>query len=743
MQNKFLTFVNRFWRELRTGNVSGWLTQYSDLLVALGVMGLIGIIIIPIPTFLISMLVILNLTISILVLMVSLYISSPVQLTSYPTILLLTTLFRLCLSIAITRSILSEGHAGDVIGALGSVTAVGGIITGAVVFLIIIVVQFIVVAKGAERVAEVGARFTLDAMPGKQMSIDADMRSGLITQDQARRMRSALSKESQLYGAMDGAMKFVKGDSIATIIIALINIVAGLATGVLSHGMTLTDAGHKYTILTIGDGLSAIISSMLITISAGIVVTRVTADDEETNVGSDIGQQVLSNPKPLFITTGLLVLLSLMPGMPRVHFLIFAVILAGISYSLHVTRRRLAEAAALRSGVDPTQGTSDELIPTFSVPLAVVVSPQLSHLVDPNTTSGARFRAELPRLRSAIYYDLGVMMPMTFVSGDAPLKENHYFIAIKEVPVVHGSLRPDSVFVNDSLENIKIFGLDGEDVLNPADLKPGAWIPRAQRAAAELAGLKVWEPAEVITLHLSRVMKRYAHEFVGIQEAQGYLDFAARGVPKLVEEVVPKTVTIHQFTDVLQRLVQEGISIRDVKSILDALSEWGRIEKDTVTLNEYVRASMKRYISFRHTGGQDTLFVYLLDPEIEDVIRGAIRRTSTGSFLSLDPSIAHDILGALRREIAGLPPTAQNPVIITDMELRRFVRKMVELEFPTLAVLSYQELAPELNVQPVGRISMRPLEVGYGGNGADEATTPVPATAMTRSTTPTTLAEQY
>jgi type III secretion protein V len=223
-----------------------------------------------------------------------------------------------------------------------------------------------------------------------------------------------------------------------------------------------------------------------------------------------------------------------------------------------------------------------------------------------------------------------------------------------------------------------------------------------------MAGLKVWEPAEVITLHLSMVMRKYAHDFIGIQESQALLDFAARGAPKLVEEVVPKVVTIHQMTDVLQRLVQEGISIRDVKSVLDALSEWGRIEKDPVMLTEYVRSSMKRYISFRYTGGRDTLFVYLLDPEIEDVIRGAIRRTSTGSFLSLDPHISHDILDAIRREIANLPASAQKPVIITDMELRRFVRRMVELEFPALSVLSYQELAPELNVQPVGRITMRP-----------------------------------
>src|SRR5919112_64190 len=598
---RVLALLRPAWVELKKGNVSALLSRYGDLLLPVGVMLVIGTLFVPLPPALISLLIVVNLAVSVIVLATSLYITTPTQLTSYPTILLLTTVFRLTLSVSATRAILTLGTAGGVIEALGQITAQGSIIVGAVMFVTILVVQFIVVAKGSERVAEVAARFTLDAMPGKQMSIDADMRSGLITQEQARRARTALQKESQLYGAMDGAMKFVKGDAIATIVIAMVNIAGGLATGVLVRGMTFAQAGHKYTIMTIGDGLAAIISSMLITVSAGIVVTRVSTDEETSHVG-----------------------------------------------------------------------------------------------------------AELPKLRSALYYDLGVLLPSCYVSGDAPLEPFKYFIAIKEVPVVYGSIRPDCVYVNDSADNIRVFGLEGEDVRNPADLKPGAWIPAAQRPIAEMAGLKVWEPAEVITLHLSMVMRKYAHDFIGIQESQALLDFAARGAPKLVEEVVPKVVTIHQFTDVLQRLAQEGISIRDVKSILDALSEWGRIEKDPVMLTEYVRSSMKRYISFRYTGGRDTLFVYLLDPEIEDVIRGAIRRTSTGSFLSLDPAIAHDILDAMRREIAELPPGAQKPVVITDMELRRFVRKMVELEFPTLTVLSYQELAPELNVQPVGRITMRP-----------------------------------
>lgn len=687
------------------------LSQNITILLPIVVMLIIATLFLPLPPILITLLVISNLALSFIVLMKSLSISSPAQLTSYPTLLLVTTIFRLCLSVSIMRSILEKGDAGDFIQVVGKITAGGNIVIGVVMFIMILVVQFIVVAKGSERVAEVAARFTLDALPGKQMSIDADMRSGLITQEQARRLRSSLQKESQLYGAMDGALKFVKGDSIATIILWFVNIVGGLAVGVIYKNLTFAQAAQKYTILSIGDGLVTVISSVVVAISAGFVVTRVATEDDQSNIATDISQQLFSDPKPLFVAMSFLYVFAafaiVIPNMPYVELLLIGTAIGGYGFLLH---RRQSEAARadeeLRAKAGSASGGED-VQPTFAVPLAIVVSKQLTHLIDPKTETGARFRAELPKLRSAVYYDLGVLLPSVYVSGDAPLKANQYFIAIKEVPVVYGTLRPDCLFVNDSAENIKVFGLDGEEVRNPADLKPGAWIPATQRAIAELAGLKVWEPAEVITLHLSRVMQRHAHEFIGIQEAQAYLDFAARGVPKLVEEVVPKTIGIHQFTEVLQRLVQEGISMRDIKTILDALSEWGRIEKDPVMLTEYIRASLKRYLAFRYTGGKDVLFAYLLDAEIEDVIRGAIRRTSTGSFLSLDPSLAHDILSAFRQELANLSPSAQKPVAITDMELRRFVRKMVELEFPQLAVLSYQELTPELNVQPVARITMR------------------------------------
>jgi type III secretion protein V len=683
-------------------------SQYRDVLFPVVALMAMGTFFVPLQPAIIDLLVILNLVLTLIVVTKSLTISSPIQLTSYPTILLITPVFRLCLSVSISRSILESGKAGAVIETIGRFSAGGNLVVAFVIFAMILFVQFIVVTKGAERVAEVAARFTLDALPGKQMSIDADLRAGLVNQDQARRQRASLQRESQLYGAMDGAMKFVKGDAIATIALAFFNVVGGLIIGVIYKDMTFSMSARKYTILSIGDGLAATISSMMIAISAGFVITRVASEEDKSSISSDIVQQFLDDPKPLWITALAIAALCFIPGTPVLLLLGVSISLGAVAYGLYRKRQRLSREEAeqlAKAGGGPGQ---DEITPTFAVPLAVVVSQQLTSLVDPHSPSGARFRAELPKLRSAIYYDVGVILPTVFVSGDAPLKTNQYFIAIKEVPVAYGTIKPDCVLVNDSAESIRVFGLLGEDARNPADQSPAAWISASQRAIAEMAGLKVWEPIDVITLHVSHVMKRYAHEFVGIQEAQAYLDFATRGAPKLVEEVVPKTITIHQLTEVLQRLTQEGISIRDIKSILDALSEWGRIEKDPVMLTEYVRSSLKRFISFRHAVGRDTLFVYLLDPEIEDIISSAIRRTSTGAFLSLDPALAHDILDALRREMSNRAPTAQKPVVVTDMELRRFVRKMFELEFSDVAVLSYQELAPNLNVQPIARISMRP-----------------------------------
>jgi type III secretion protein V len=351
----------------------------------------------------------------------------------------------------------------------------------------------------------------------------------------------------------------------------------------------------------------------------------------------------------------------------------------------------------------------EELTPTLAVPLAIVLSENFSDMADAEGEAGKAFRASLKQLRSTIYYDLGVLVPPCFVSSSPTIEENGYFIAVSEVPVSYGKMSPDKLYVNESPENIKAFGLEGEPVEKLRDLMPGAFIAAKDKELAVRAGLSPMSYEDFVIHHLSKIITKYAHTFMGIEETSGYLDFVASGMPRLVEEVTPQIVSIHVITEVLRRLVQENISIRDLRTIMNALAQWGLVDKDPAMLTEYVRTSLARYIAFRYTRGRDTLFVYLLDVEIEDVIRTSIRRTQTGSFLSLDPAIAHEVLDAIRREIGTTPPhAAQQPVLITDMELRRFVRKMTELEFPQLAVISYQELPPELNVQPLARISLRP-----------------------------------
>ena len=716
--------VTQFDAQWRHNAVRFFLNNYNGWVVPFGILVAIVMFFIPLPTFLLSILIIVNLALSISILGTSLFISSPMQLTSYPTILLLTTVFRLSLSVSATRSILMTGSAGVVIESLGHVTAQGSVIVGFVMFTMILVVQFMVVGKGSERVSEVSARFTLDAMPGKQMAIDADLRAGLIPQEQARKARQTLQKESQLHGAMDGAMKFVKGDSIATVIIALVNLVAGMIVGVGMQGLPFSVALNKYTIMTFGDGLAAIISSMLITLSAGLVVTRISSDESESDVGRDIVDQLFSNPKPWYLTTGLLAVLGLIPGMPNILLLLGAIGTGGLAYGLTRKQRGLpvlrtnsnAKNGEPQSQQQQQSETGDKaaeqkLEPTFAVPLALVLSADLTNLAHAESPIGKLLRAEIPKLRSSIYYDLGVILPECFISLNAPLKPFHFFVGVKEVPVIIESIRPNKLYVNDWAENIAVFGLTGENMPNPIDRRPGAWIPMEQQQQALTSGLKVWQPHEVLLLHLSRVMRDYAHEFVGIQETQAYLDFTAKGLPKLVEEVVPKVVNIQLLTEVLRRMVKEGLSIRDTKSVLEALGTAGKVEKNPAQLVEHLRACLKRYVTFRYTGGSNTLYVYVLDPDIEDVIRGAIRHTAHDSFLALDPVIVQDIIASIQHEIRQRAANAQRLVIVTDVEVRPYLRQIAEHDLPQLVVLSYQELAPDLNIQPIGRISMRPQQL--------------------------------
>ncbi len=690
-------------KDILGGNLSGVLTRFADLILVSLVAVMIGLMIVPLPTFLLDIFLTVNITVGVTILMVSIYISSPTQIASYPTLLLITTLYRLSLDISATRLILLNADAGEVIRSFGMFVVSGNFVVGAVIFLIITLVQFIVITKGAERVAEVAARFTLDAMPGKQMSIDADLRAGIIDFQQARARREGLSRESQFYGAMDGAMKFVKGDAIAGIVITLINIVGGLIIGVAMNNMPVMEAVQTYSILTIGNGLVSQIPALLISISAGMVVTRVASENKDANLGKDVASQILGQPKAIAVASGLLTVMAIIPGLPKIPFFILAAVTGSLAYGLF--RAEKINAAAAERSQAAVAGKVETPQLTVTVPLVLEASEALSSYVDIQTDSGKKFSEQLLTVRNSLYYELGVVFPGIQVKGNSPGEQGSYAIWVNEVPIVRGQIRLDAVLVNDSAENIALYGFKGENTSNPATGKPAAWIPRDESERARAAGLQLWDTQEILILHIAHYLKKNAKEFVGIQEVQVMLSALKQYYPTLVEETVPKPVSLQLLTDVLRRLVEEEVSVRDLKTIFQTLCEWGRIEHDTLALTERVRAGLKRKICYQISQGRPLLFVYQLDPEIEEMFRNSIRQSASGAYLAMDPAVSKEVMDAARAQIGDLPPGAQRPVIVTDGEIRRFVKKLLEFAIPEISVLSYDQLTPQINLQPLGMIA--------------------------------------
>jgi len=690
-------------QEILKGNLTGVLTRFADLILVSLVGVMVGLMIVPLPTFLLDIFLTINITVAVTILMVSIYISSPTQIASYPTLLLITTLYRLSLDISATRLILLKADAGEVIRAFGMFVVSGNFVVGAVIFLIITLVQFIVITKGAERVAEVAARFTLDAMPGKQMSIDADLRAGIIDFHQARARREGLSRESQFYGAMDGAMKFVKGDAIAGIVITVINIVGGLIIGVAMNGMSAMEAVQTYSILTIGNGLVSQIPALLISISAGMVVTRVASETKDSNLGKDVASQILGQPKAIAVASGLLTVMAIIPGLPKIPFFILAALTGSLAWGLF--RAQNMQAAAVEQTNSAAAGQAQDPQVSITVPLVLQVSEALTPLLDTATDTGKQFYEQLVQVRNGLYYDLGVIFPAIQMKGNTPGEAGSYTIWANEVPVVSGQIRLDAALVNDTAENLAIYGFKAEDTSNPATGKAAAWVPRADAERAKAVGLQVWDTHEILLLHVTHYLKRNARDFIGIQEVQGMVAALKQYYPTLVEETIPKPISLQTLTEILRRLVEEEVSIRDLKIILQTLCEWGRVEHEVLALTEQVRAGLKRKICYQISHGRPLLFVYRLDPEFEDMFRNSIRQSASGAYLSMDPASSQQLMAAARAQIGDLPPGAQRPVIVTDAEIRRFVKRLLDFAIPEITVLSYDQLTPQINLQPLGTIS--------------------------------------
>lgn len=686
------------------------LSESTDIVLALFVVIIIMMIIVPVPPEVLDSLIAVNLTIALGLLMVALYIQKAVHLSIFPSLLLITTIFRLGIEISATRQILLHANAGEIIYAFGNLVVGGNFVVGGVIFLIITIVQFIVVTKGAERVAEVAARFTLDAMPGKQMSIDADMRSGVIDANQARDLRLALTKESQLYGAMDGAMKFVKGDVIAGIVIAVINIIGGLIIGVAMKGMTAMQAAKVYSLLSIGGGLVTQIPSLLISLTAGIITTRVSSDKKNANLGQDISSQILDHPKGLIIAAVILFGLAWVKFFPTFLFLGLSFPLGGVAIykwrAMKTESLRTSEAGGMGGdykGHQMIRGSGDEF--SLTLPVILETGKNLSDIVKKERGGHAFIEAMIPRMRQALYQDLGIRFPGVHVRTDSPsLEEDEYSILLNEVPIVRGKVLQGHVLTNETEETLKRYNLpyvSSKNAINHASL----WVDEKYTDVLDRAGIKYWNAADVMILHLSYFYKTHAGEFFGIQECRALVEFLEKSFPDLVKEVT-RLVPLQKLTEIFRRLIEEQVSIKDLRTIMESLSETAQSEKDTVHLTEYCRSALKRYISYKYSQGQSVLSVYLLDQEIEEMVRGAIKQTSAGSYLALDPDSIQLILQAMRNTVAPTPPGGQPPVLVTNMDVRRFIRKLIESEFSDINVVSFQEIVPEIRMQPLGRIQL-------------------------------------
>jgi type III secretion protein V len=693
---------NEIVSEVRKGNLAGVLTQSADLLLVAAVASMVGLMLVPLPTFLLDIFLTINITAALIILMVSIYIPNSIQIASFPTLLLITTLYRLALDISTTRLILLHADAGEVVQSFGQFVVQGNFVVGAVIFLIITLVQFIVITKGAERVAEVGARFTLDAIPGKQMSIDADLRAGTITFEQARDRREELSRESQFYGAMDGAMKFVKGDAIAGIVITLINIVAGLIIGVAMMGMGAGEAAQVYSVLTIGSGLVSQIPALLISISAGMVVTRVASEAKNTNLGAQVMGQIIAQPKAIGVAAGLLFILAITPGLPKIPFFLLAGVVG------------LAGRTLMKNGVKPVadapidEAAEDSLIrmPEVSPTLGVVVraGSGMAQFLDPETPRGKAFQESLYDVRERLYYELGVLYPPIQVATDDGLPSNTFHILLHETPVVQGTVQPEKRMVPEAPAQLFIYGLRGEEGTNPLTGRPATWLTPEQAELAVNAGLTAWDAGEVLQLHLTRFLRRNGAEFLGIEEVHALLERVKQIYPALVDQVMPKPVTLHVLADILRRLAREVISIRDLKLILESLGDWGRSIENPAILAEKVRADLRRRICYQLSAGSQTLYVYGMDSRLEEMFRMSIRRGASGDTFYMQPSAVNEVTEAATRCFGNLPVTAQSPVLVTEPDIRRYVSQILTPTFPDLSVLSVEELSPQIQIHPLASV---------------------------------------
>lgn len=651
---------------------------------------------IPLPTFVLDLLFSFNIALSFLILLLTMNVRKALEFSVFPTLLLVTTLFRLALNVSSTRSILLNGYAGKVVAAFGNFVAGSNPVVGFIIFIILTLINFLVITKGSERVAEVAARFTLDAMPGKQMSIDADLNAGMITEEQARARRREIEREADFYGSMDGASKFVKGDAIAGLLITLINLLGGGIIGMWQRGLDFMTALQQYALLTVGDGLVAQVPALLISTATGVLVTR---SASEENLGTDLSGQLLNYPRILLMTAVVLGLFGVVPGMPTIPFLLIALLMWWLSSVLKREEQKRQETVAEQEGPVKEQAAykPENVLPLLAVdPMEVEIGYSLIPLVD--KSQGGDLFERVSLIRRQVALELGIILPAIRIRDNMQLAPNQYVIKIKGVEVASGELLTQYYLAMDAgavTEKVK-----GIPTKEPAFGLPALWISADQREQAEMAGYTVVDCPSVLATHLTEIIRNYAYELLGRQEVQAMLDYLKKDYPVVVEELVPNLMTIGEVQKVFAQLLKEGIPLRNLVTILETLADYAPMTKDLNLLTDYVRVALKRQISKMLAGEDGKIHVLTLSPQAEERILKA--QENGGEPLS--PAWLNRFYASLNQKIRPIMQEGRNPVLLVAPAIRRYVRSITERVSPKIFVVSYQEIIPEMEVHSLGMV---------------------------------------
>lgn len=678
-----------------------FINKYSDVVIALAIITIVIMMIIPLPTFLLDLLLCLNITLALTIIMVTIYNVEPLDFSVFPSLLLITTLFRLALNVSSTRLILLNGYAGEIITSFGNFVVGGNPVVGFIVFVILIIIQFIVITKGAERVAEVSARFTLDAMPGKQMAIDADLNQGAITDTEARARREKIQHEADFYGAMDGASKFVKGDAVAAIIIIIINIFGGFIIGMAQRNLSIAQSLQQYTLLTVGEGLVNQIPALLVSTATGIIVTRAASN---SNLGSDLISQLFRNPRIFFIASGVLMFLAIIPGLPTVPFLTLSLLALFVAYNLRKSQNAsLASSKVMQKEKDKADIKKPEnVISLLQVdPMELEIGYSLIPLVD--TGQGGDLLERIVMIRRQCALELGLVVPTIRIRDNIQIKPNAYIIKLRGIEIAKGELILDHYMAMNS--GTVVEEIDGIQTTEPAFGLPAIWITEAQREQAELNGYTVVDAVSVLATHITEVIKAHADEILGRQETQNLIDNIKKTSPSVVEELVPDLLTVGEIQKVLANLLHERISIRDMATILEVLSDYAKVTKDPDILTEYVRHALARQITNQYVQN-NVLPCVSLSPELENKIAGAVQRTERGSYVNLDPNTTKNLITSLNKALQELTNMGYQPIVLTGPAVRTYFKKLVERSISGVIVLSQAEIDANVEIQILGVVKL-------------------------------------